>query len=339
MKNLKIAIPYFMYLLFTLFICSIFFVQTVHAATYAEQTTWWNSDFYGSLGVSKSIDKKELKKVYRQLARAFHPDKYDRSDPEVKEAFTKEEAAARFLEISEAYEVLKDEDKRKEYDDFIASIPARFRPIYGESRMAKADVWVVVLGFLLVLTAIQYISQRFKYNSFVKFWKTRDDVQQWALDETEEEYQTELKKLKKMTKQDKRMLRAGLVDTFLTLKSKDLDVKGGYKKLVWQELIIIRVFFSPYTIPRWFFLLFAYVIRIIRNTPTEEDKVYWTMGALKMREAQWDALEEEEKKEHVAQQLWIPDNFNKYQKEMQDEYMKSNPAQMKRYLRWKKKQR
>ena len=33
----------------------------------------------------------------------------------------------------------------------------------------------------LVLTAIQYVSQQFKFNSFVKYWKSQDDVQQWGL--------------------------------------------------------------------------------------------------------------------------------------------------------------
>ena len=142
-----------------------------------------------------------------------------------------------------------------------------------------------------------------------------------------------------MTKQDKRILRAQLVDDFLTLKSKDLDVKGGYKKLVWHELIIVRFFCSPYTIPRWFFALLSYTLRLLRNTPTEDDKIYWTKGALKMKDTQWEQLDDEDKEEYVSKELWISANMAKHQKEQQEEYMKSNPAQMKRYLRWKKKNR
>ena len=158
-----------------------------YAASYAEQTAWFNSDFYGVLGVSSGVDSSQLKKEYRKLARSFHPDKYDSSGPEFTNLYSKEEAAARFLEISAAYEILKDAEKRKEYDEFITSLPARFRPVYGESRLARVDVWVVILGFLLVLTAIQYVSQEFKFNSFVKYWKSQDDVQQWGLEATKEE--------------------------------------------------------------------------------------------------------------------------------------------------------
>ena len=86
---------------------------------------------------------------------------------------------------------------------------------------------MVILGFLLVLTAIQYVSQQFKFNSFVKYWKSQDDVQQWGLEATKEEYQEKLKSAKKLSKQEKRLLKAELVDKFLTMKSKELDVKGG----------------------------------------------------------------------------------------------------------------
>lgn len=67
---------------------------------------WFEKDFYKILGVSKDVSEAELKKVYRKLARQYHPD----SNP----GDTK--AEARFKEISEAYTVLSDPAQRKEYD-------------------------------------------------------------------------------------------------------------------------------------------------------------------------------------------------------------------------------
>ena len=195
---------------------------------------------------------------------------------------------------------------------------------------------MVILGFLLVLTAIQYVSQQFKFNSFVKYWKSQDDVQQWGLEATKEEYQEKLKSAKKLSKQEKRLLKAELVDKFLTMKSKELDVKGGYKKLVWHELIIVQFLICPYTIPRRCYHFFAYILRVIRNTPTEEDKRFWTRCALKMKSLQWEQLDDEEKADFVSRKLWISANLSQYQKEKQEEYLRSNPNQMKRYLRWKK---
>src|SRR5689334_264841 len=64
-------------------------------------------DYYSVLGVPASATQDEIKKQYRKLAAKHHPDK-NQSDPK---------AAERFKEISEAYQVLGDADKRKQYDD------------------------------------------------------------------------------------------------------------------------------------------------------------------------------------------------------------------------------
>jgi molecular chaperone DnaJ len=64
-------------------------------------------DYYEVLGVSRTATKEELKKQYRSLARQYHPDVNGEAD-----------AGERFKEISEAYEVLSDDDKRSAYDRF-----------------------------------------------------------------------------------------------------------------------------------------------------------------------------------------------------------------------------
>jgi molecular chaperone DnaJ len=64
-------------------------------------------DYYEVLGVSRTVTKEELKRQYRSLARQYHPDVNNEPD-----------ASERFKEISEAYEVLSDEDKRAAYDRF-----------------------------------------------------------------------------------------------------------------------------------------------------------------------------------------------------------------------------
>ncbi|HJR43810.1 MAG TPA: molecular chaperone DnaJ [Gemmatimonadaceae bacterium] len=64
-------------------------------------------DFYSVLGVSASASQEEIKKAYRRLAKKYHPDA-NQGDAK---------AAERFKEISEAYNVIGDEAKRKQYDD------------------------------------------------------------------------------------------------------------------------------------------------------------------------------------------------------------------------------
>ena len=63
-------------------------------------------DLYATLGVQKKATPEELKKAYRKLARRYHPDR----NPDDKQA------EARFKEVSAAYDVLSDPEKRKQYD-------------------------------------------------------------------------------------------------------------------------------------------------------------------------------------------------------------------------------
>jgi hypothetical protein len=65
-------------------------------------------DYYAILGLTKGATAEDIKKAYRKLARKYHPD----MNPGDKAAET------RFKEVSEAYEVLSDSDKRKKYDQF-----------------------------------------------------------------------------------------------------------------------------------------------------------------------------------------------------------------------------
>ena len=68
---------------------------------------WFEKDYYQTLGVAKNASAADIKKAYRKLAQQYHPD----ANPGSKES------EDRFKEISAAYEVLGEADKRTQYDE------------------------------------------------------------------------------------------------------------------------------------------------------------------------------------------------------------------------------
>jgi len=77
-----------------------------------------SKDYYKILGVSQNASKEEIKKAYRQLAQKYHPDKVGGDEK-------------KFKEINEAYQVLSDDKKRAQYDQFGADFSAYGGPTGG----------------------------------------------------------------------------------------------------------------------------------------------------------------------------------------------------------------
>jgi len=88
---------------------SIFSSQYLHKSFRTSASSYEaNKDYYKILGVNPEADHKEIKKAYYQLAKKYHPDT-NKGD---------KKAQKKFQEVSEAYECLSDETKRKQYDAF-----------------------------------------------------------------------------------------------------------------------------------------------------------------------------------------------------------------------------
>src|SRR5512136_580213 len=87
-------------------------------------------DYYEVLGVGKDASADDIKRAYRRMAMKYHPDK----NPGNKEA------EAKFKECAEAYEVLSDAEKRKQYDQF-GHEGLRGTGMHDFSRMNVEDIF------------------------------------------------------------------------------------------------------------------------------------------------------------------------------------------------------
>ena len=82
------------------------------------------SEHYAVLGLKSDATLADIKKAFRQKASQFHPDRN-----------TADDAAARFRQVQEAYDVLSDEDKRKAYDD------NRRRNLLDDPAQTAREIW------------------------------------------------------------------------------------------------------------------------------------------------------------------------------------------------------
>ena len=98
-------------------------------------------DYYEVLGVDRSADDATIKKAYRQLAKKYHPD----ANPGDKEA------EAKFKEASEAYAVLSDSEKRRQYDQFGHAAILMVEPAVQVQADSIFPAWILAICLVIFL--------------------------------------------------------------------------------------------------------------------------------------------------------------------------------------------
>ena len=123
---------------------------------------------YDLLEVTRDSDTKQITKAYRRLALKWHPDRYlDKAQ--------KAEAQAMFLRIAAGYEVLKDEESRKDYDymmDHPEETYGNYYRYYARRLAPQIDIRLVVVSLITVMSLVQYYSAWYNHTETIKYLAT-----------------------------------------------------------------------------------------------------------------------------------------------------------------------
>lgn len=118
------------------------------------------------LNVPRNATYRDIARSYRNLARIHHPDKY--LDYEAKQ-----DAEARFLEITTAYDVLKEEESRKDYDFMLDNPDEMYRHYWRYyRRKVIVDVRIVLFVTISIISLFQYYGALSKYNEVIGYFLT-----------------------------------------------------------------------------------------------------------------------------------------------------------------------
>eukprot|EP00262_Sarcandra_glabra_P013125 TRINITY_DN356_c0_g1_i1.p1 TRINITY_DN356_c0_g1~~TRINITY_DN356_c0_g1_i1.p1 ORF type:complete len:299 (+),score=41.00 TRINITY_DN356_c0_g1_i1:40-936(+) len=292
------AAPAIRWLAFAALFCCLL-LPTAHAI-YCDE-----DDCYDLLGVSQSANVSEIKKAYYKLSLKYHPDK--NPDPESRKLFVK---------VANAYEILKDEATREQYDYAIAhpeevfyNTARYYHAYYGH----KTDPRAVFVGLLLLLSAFQYLNQWTRYTQAVTMVK-KTPAYKNKLRALELERSGGITNKKKGYKQMDKKTEEELS------KELELQIQGADEPSMWK-LLAVRFLLLPYTVGKlllwrgcWFWRY-----RIKRASYTWDDASYLTQTSLRVSLDKWSTIDESMKSDLIHKRLWEINNMESYLAEMRKE--------------------
>lgn len=157
---------------------------------------------YDVLGLDRTGDttKQEVARAYRVLAKKFHPDLHRGEE-------AKKLAEEKFKQVATAYEILRDEEARTDYDymlDHPEEYYAHYYRYYRRRVAPKVDVRLVLFVTISIISIIQYFSGWQRYETAIKYFMSVPKYRNRAMDMAtgEEKSFQKNKKLSKVAQKD-----------------------------------------------------------------------------------------------------------------------------------------
>jgi len=260
---------------------------------------------YQVLGVERDSPKKDISKAYRKLAGKWHPDMF--RTPEEKEL-----AEKKFMQIATAYETLREDESRADYDYMLDHPEEMWRNMYRYYRRKgpKVDVRLVIAVTVTLISAGQYY---FAWNNYNEAIKCLSAIPKYRIQATEIAKSDGL--LKKDKKADRGRSREEVKEAeeavIRGIIADKMDIKGGYAKPHWTDVLWVQLIILPLTIYRWakFYLVWLWRFGICREEYGREQQLYVIRKNLGISQGQFGQLEEEEVDDMLEQELWLKDKF------------------------------
>ncbi|CAH1114483.1 unnamed protein product [Psylliodes chrysocephalus] len=286
---------------------------------------------YDVLEVTRESTKHEISKNYRKLAKLYHPDLH--RTPEAKEI-----AEEQFKKIANAYEILKDEEARSDYDYMLDNPDeyyAHYYRYYRRRVAPKVDVRIVLIVTISIISAIQYFSGWQRYDTAIKYFMTVPKYRNKALEIAKVDgllspEDKRGRRLKKETKEE--------VDNIIKKVIEDkMDIKGAYAKPTIMDILWIQLVIFPYTLVMYIYWYLSWFLRhtLLRQPYNEEEKLYVIRKNMKMSVHQFNSQEDDKIQEFLDAELWIRENFDEWYKQ-EKEKAKKQLAENTKYKQYRR---
>ncbi|XP_012937761.1 dnaJ homolog subfamily C member 25 homolog [Aplysia californica] len=286
---------------------------------------------YDVLGVTRDSERSEISKSYRQLAKKWHPDRHKKQED-------KEKASEMFQKIATAYEILKDDEQRSDYDYMLDNPDeyyAHYYYYYRRQMAPKVDVRIVIAVAITVISVIQYLGGLSNYNSALNYLCKDQKYRMRAMDIARTEGL--LNNNKKKNRKGKEEAKEEEEAMIRKIIEENMDIRGGYRKpkvtdVLWVQLVLLPYWLYKYVV--WW-LRWVYKFNIKGEEYGVEEKFHIIRKFLGLGQAQWESVTEEDKAEYMDHELWIKENFTVWKEEKEEE-MKRKLAENNRYKMYRR---
>eukprot|EP00124_Ichthyophonus_hoferi_P003347 Ihof_evm6s285 gene=Ihof_evmTU6s285 len=265
---------------------------------------------YDVLGVEPTESKKNIARVYRRLQKERHPDRNMEAmnNPATYEALQKE-----WHRIRTAYETLKDDESRKNYDHLLANPDEFFRHwwYYHRIRVSQQlNVWGVLVVLISIFSVCQYYFINWSYqHNLSGILEVDDKILRHYINRAVnggQESRVRTEEGKDLPKEEQKK-------AIIELYGEEMAMEGNFNLCLWSDVLWCRLLTFPNWLPLQIMKWVRWYHRRYMDEPySHKEQEYLTRKALYLSQKAWEHHGEEERENLVSKQLWLEDNLAVY---------------------------